>query len=360
MGAWIRSEIRSMVATFPGEPPPGMIRLDTMEPPFLLSETVRKELSEKLSSIPLNRYPDPSAKELVGLLSRIWGIPSGRILLGNGSDEILLNLFLAADGPVICPVPSFSMYEVIARTAGKHYIPVDMNPDLSLDIPAIERVVSRETRPGMVVVSSPNNPTGAVLPLEDLVRLRTFLKGRGFALLVDEAYFPYQEGGCLEQVGEEPDFLVLRSFSKMGLAALRLGVLLAPEGVVREVLKLRLPYNLNALTQSAGLFLLEEHLEDLKEHVRQVVDLRESLARDLSLVPGLFVYPSRTNFLLVRFWRGTGQKIFENLFNDGILVRDVSSHHPVLSDCLRISVGSPEENRLLVDRLRTFSERVNP
>jgi histidinol-phosphate aminotransferase len=296
------------------------------------------------------------ASDLVNALSELWGVPFDRIHLGNGSDEILLNLFLAARGPIVCPVPSFSMYEVLARVAGKVFIPVDMTPELTINFEAIEKVISSQDIPGLLVVVSPNNPTGRACSFDELACLLQLAERRGFSLLVDEAYFPYHKEGFLEALNESDNLLVVRTFSKMGLAAIRLGVLLAGESVIREIEKIRLPYNLNSLTQVAALFLIRDHFELLSESVSKVVLLREEMEKELAEIPGLVVFPSRTNFLLVRLWPGATPQIFSKLLEHQIIARDVSSHHPLLKDCIRISAGTSDDIRKLGTILRHFSE----
>ena len=356
MNSWIRDDIRAMESSFFADPPFPFSGLDAMEGPFLLSPEVKNALFARLSRISLNHYPDHRASELVKVLSELWGVPKGTIHLGNGSDEIILNLFLATRGPVICPVPSFSMYEVIAHVAGKVFIPVDMTPDLAIDLEAIEKVMSRQDVPGILVVASPNNPTGRACSLEELALLLQMARSRGFSLLVDEAYFPYHKESSLSIQKDQDNLLVLRTFSKMGLAAIRLGVLLAKETVIGEIEKIRLPYNLNSLTQEAALFLIRDHFDLLLDSAARVVLVREKVEKELSSIPGLLVFPSRANFLLVRLWPGTMPAVFPKLLEKGILVRDVSSHHPFLSDCIRIAVTSNEDIQKLGIILGHFSE----
>jgi len=360
MDFWIREDVRTMRTPFLQESALSMVNSDSSEMLFPLPSEVREALSARLASVSLNQYPDHKASELVKALSDLWGVACGNIHLGNGSDEIILNLFLATRGPVICPVPSFSMYEVIAHVAGKTFIPVDMTEKLVVDLEAVEKVISSQDVPGILVVASPNNPTGQACSYDELDHLLKLARSRGFSLLVDEAYFPYHKESCLGALSQSDNLLVLRTFSKMGLAAIRLGVLLASDTVIREIDKIRLPYNLNSLTQEAALFLIRDHFHLLSESVAKVVQFREKLEKELSSVPGLLFFPSRTNFLLVRFWPGKGALVFSKLHENGILVRDVSSHHPFLKDCVRISVGSNEEIQKLINILRHFSEGTRP
>lgn len=356
MNSWIREDVRTMKSPFLQEPAFSMSGADPSEIFFPLPSEVRGALSDRLASVSLNQYPDHKASELVKALSALWGVACGNIHLGNGSDEIILNLFLATRGPVICPVPSFSMYEVIAHVAGKTFIPVDMTEEFSIDLEAMEKVMSVQDIPGILVVASPNNPTGQACSHDELFRLLELARNRGFSLLVDEAYFPYHKESFVGALSQSDNLLVLRTFSKMGLAAIRLGVLLARDTVIREIDKIRLPYNLNSLTQEAALFLIRDHFHLLSESVAMVVQFREKMEKELLSVPGLLFFPSRTNFLLVRFWPGTGSLVFAKLQESGVLVRDVSSHHPFLKDCVRISVGSHEDIEKLMKILRHFSE----
>jgi histidinol-phosphate aminotransferase len=338
---WIRSEIRSSTAYPVESVPEGTLRLDAMESPFDLPADFHRRLGEEMAGIPLNRYPDGSASELKELLGKtLFGLSPDHLFLGNGSDEILQNLFLATPGPILLSEPTFSMYRIIARIAGRPVATVTQSSDLILDTRELLEAV-REHRPSLVVLSSPNNPTGREVSEETVDRLCGEFPG---AVLVDEAYFPFSGRTVLSLRKSHSRLMVLRTLSKMGLAALRLGILAADPRIVAELDKVRLPYNMNLLTQRAATLVCREFLPVLEGQVRSIVDLREDLRRSLSCIPGVEPLPSSANFLLIRIGGKDPAEVARALAERGILVRDVSRLHPLLAGCLRVTIGTAPEN----------------
>lgn len=349
--AWIRPEILSMKGYSVLASPDGTIKMDAMENPFGLPEEVRSRLAREVSSLSFNRYPDPQARELKEVVSKVIGIPSSRLFLGNGSDEVLLNIFLATSGTIVVPEPTFSMYRIIAGSSGKAFRGIDLLPDFSLDLEGVERVL-REEPPGVLVLANPNNPTGLSLSMESIGEAYRMAARWGFSTLVDEAYFPFHGETVLQSLPDAEPLLVLRTFSKMGLAGLRLGVLVASETVIGMLDKVRLPYNMDALTQKAAAFLLRESLPLLDAQVREIMDLREELTREMAAIPGVTPFPSRSNFILFRVEGPAPATLFRSLLAKGILVRDVSGHHPLLAGTLRVTVGTGDENRAFLAALK--------
>ncbi len=338
---WIRPEIRAE-SGIPQEPvPEGTLRLDAMENPFDLPPEIHRRLGEDLARLPLNRYPDGGASELRELLGkRLFGLPSDHIFLGNGSDEILQNLFLLTPGPILLAEPTFSMYRLLARITGRPVGTVPLEKDFSLDPEALLEAVKR-LRPSLIVLSHPNNPTGRDLDSRAVERLcREFSGG----ILVDEAYFPFSGNTLLSLRDTCPSLMVLRSLSKMGLAALRLGVLAANPRIVAELDKIRLPYNLGILTQRAATLICRESFPVLEAQVRMIIGLREELRDRLQTISGVAPLPSSANFLLVRIAGADPSIVAQRLALQGIRVRDVSRQHPLLAGCLRVTIGKREEN----------------
>ncbi|MHB8543568.1 MAG: pyridoxal phosphate-dependent aminotransferase [Leptospirales bacterium] len=349
--SWVRSELCEMSGYSVLESPEGTIKLDAMENPFGLPEKVRSRLAEEVSALSFNRYPDAQARDLKEVVSRVLKVPVSRLFFGNGSDEVLLNLFLSTSGSIVAPEPTFSMYRIISKSVGRRYRGVSLLPDLTLDMKALEAVLCEE-KPGILVLASPNNPTGTAYRMEQIGQAAEMASRAGFTTLLDEAYFPFHGESALDLFPNSEQILVLRTFSKMGLAGLRLGFLVAPEEVVGILDKIRLPYNMDALTQKAAVFLLNEVLPLLEEQVQAIRDLREQLQAEMSDVPGVSVIPSRANFILFRVIGKSPDEVFRFLLGKGVLVRDVSSHHPLLVGTLRVTVGTREENMVFLNALK--------
>ncbi len=346
--SWIRPEILS-ASPYPLERiPEGALRLDAMENPFDLPPEIHQRLGEDLADLPLNRYPDGSAQELKNLLGpSLFGLPPDHLFLGNGSDEILLNLFLATPGPILLAEPTFSMYRIIANITARKVETVTLSPDLTLDMTALI-AASKKVKPSLILLSHPNNPTGLELVEEEMRQLCKDFSG---GILLDEAYYPFSRRTLLPLQREFPQLMILRTFSKMGLAALRLGILAADPKIVSELNKIRLPYNLDAMTQRAAVIICREFLPVLNEQVKWIVGLREELAASLRRLPGIEPLPSSANFLLVRVNGANSTEVYRQLAEHKIIIRDVSRQHPLLAGCLRITVGTREENEHLVSAL---------
>ena len=330
-------------------PAAGMVKLDAMESPYRLPGPLRDELGKRLGEVAINRYPDPLAPRLKEKLRAAMAIPAGLdILLGNGSDEILqlVSLALARPGATVLSLePSFSMYRICAAFAGMRYAGVPLNGDFTLDEAALMRAVDAH-RPALTWVSYPNNPTGNLFPRDAILRLLDRSPG---LVVVDEAYFPFSGGATLlDRVGKHPNLLLVRTLSKLGLAGLRLGLAVGTADWIAELEKLRLPYNVNALTACAAEFVLDHH-EVLAGQAQAIVADRSRIEAGLDKLQGVTRFASATNFVLVRV-AGAGA-VFERLKARGILVRNLHGSHPLLENCLRLTVGTPDENHLLLEAL---------
>ncbi len=341
----VRPEILSLKAYHVAEAD-GMVKLDAMENPYPLPAPMRRELAELLSKVELNRYPEPTGRRLRELIARKMEVPSGmELLLGNGSDDLIqiVSLALARPGAVMMyPVPSFVMYSMNATFSGMKGVGVPLREDYSFDADDFLRRMQAE-KPALIFLAYPNNPTGVLYPEADVEKVIRAAPG---LVVVDEAYHVFARKTFMPRLTEFPNLAVLRTVSKLGLAGIRLGYLAARAEWIREFNKVRQAYNLNVLTQAAALYILER-LEVLEEQAARILKDRGALAAALAAMPAINVFPSEANFFLVRV--PDADRTYEALKRQNVLVRNL---HPGLPNCLRINVGTPEENRILVEALR--------
>jgi histidinol-phosphate aminotransferase len=344
----VRDEIRALTA-YHVSPAQGMVKLDAMENPYRLPPELAARMGERLAKVEVNRYPDPAAPQLKERLREAMGIPADLdIVLGNGSDELLqiISTALARPGAVALALePSFVMYRLAAIAAGLRYVGVPLAADFSLDEGALAAAIERE-RPALTWIAYPNNPTGNLFPREAILRAVAAAPG---LVVVDEAYYAFSGGASLlGEVARSPNLLLVRTVSKLGLAGLRLGLAIGARDWMRELEKLRMPYNVNALTLAAADLLLAERAV-FERQTEAIVAERERLERDLDAMPLVLRFPSAANFILVRVPDGPGA--FESLRERGILVRTFHGSHPLLAHCLRLTVGTPDENTRMLAAL---------
>jgi len=327
----------------------GMIKLDAMENPYRLPPELRRALGERLAEVPINRYPVPGHAELAQAIRARFGVPhDAGLVLGNGSDELISMLAVAtarAGAVHLAPQPSFVMYEMSARLAGSRFVGVPLRADFSLDVDAMLAAIAQH-RPAVVWLAYPNNPTGNAFAPEAIEAVLAAAPG---LVVVDEAYQPFAQDTWMPRLGEHDRLVVLRTVSKLGLAGLRLGYLAAAPRWTEQLEKVRPPYNVNALTDAAARFALE-HLDVLDEQAARIRVGRDRLARRLRELPGIEVFPSSANFVLVRV--ADSERTERGLRSRGLLVKDVGRMHDLLRNCLRLTVGTEEENDLLFEALR--------
>ncbi len=350
----IRAEIRELTA-YPVPAGGEAVKLDAMESPYPWpDEHLREAWLQCLAAVSVNRYPDPRAPALSERLRAHLGLGADqRLVLGNGSDELiqLITLALARPGAsVMAPEPTFVMYSMIARFCGVAYHGVPLRgDDFGLDVWAFREAIA-EHDPDVIFLSWPNNPTGNLWPRGDVEAIIEVARG---LVVIDEAYQPFAQDSFVEDLGRWPHVVVLRTLSKLGLAGLRLGALVGPGAWLDEIDKLRLPYNVNALTQASAAFALE-HFDVLAEQAASVRAERERMAVALDVRPELTVFPSAANFLLVRLHGGDARAAHEELLAGGIRVKCLHGAHPALAQCLRLTVGTPAENAQLEARLGRY------
>jgi histidinol-phosphate aminotransferase len=324
----------------------GMVKLDAMENPYPLPDALRRELAEALSRVALNRYPSPHPRRLCELLAERIGLPAGmELLLGNGSDDLLqiVSIALARPGAVVMyPAPTFVMYSMYATFFGMKAVPVPTRADFTLDADAfIGRM--RAERPAIVFLAYPNNPTGVLYPEEEVARVIREAPG---LVVVDEAYHAFARKSLLPRLAEFPNLVVVRTLSKVGFAGGRLGYLAGRPEWVRELDKVRSPYNVSVLTEAAAIFLLE-HYDVFEDQAARILAEREGLGEALARLPGVTVYPSQANFFLIRV--PDAMRTYEALRTQGVLVKNLD---PGVPGGLRVTVGRPEENRILLKAMR--------
>ena len=341
----VRPEILSLKA-YHVSPADGMVKLDAMENPYGLPDALRRELAGVLARVDLNRYPEPTPRRLVELIKRKMQVPEGmEVLLGNGSDELIQMITLAVARPgavLMYPGPSFAMYAMNATFFGLRAVSAGLRGDFTLDRQAFLAAM-REHRPAVVYIAYPNNPTGVLYPEEDIVAILRAAEG---LVVLDEAYHAFARKTFMQRLAEHPNLLVLRTVSKLGLAGIRLGYLAGRPEWIEQFDKVRSPYNINVLTEAAAVFVLER-LELLEKQAGEILAARAALGPALAALPGAKVYPSEANFFLLRV--PDAPKAFESLKRQGVLVKNL---HPGLENCLRVTVGTPDENRILLAAMK--------
>jgi len=355
----IRKEVQEINAYH--VPNPGdMIKLDAMENPYSMPQSLMDEWLGLVRQAEINRYPDPSAARLSATLESYMEVPDhfssvkNKVILGNGSDELIQIMAMAVAKPgskIMAPEPGFVMYNMIATFVGMDYIGVALKDDFSLDMPAM--LVAIEThQPALIFLAYPNNPTGNLFSDDDILKIIDMAEG---LVVVDEAYHPFACESFMSRVGEFDNLLVMRTVSKMGLAGLRLGMLAGPEKWIDQFDKIRLPYNINILTQVTAEFAIK-HADIFEKQAKIIRQQREWLHKELCAFNQFEVFPSRANFILLKVLKGDATYIFEGLKQRGVLIKNSHSAGGVLTQCLRVTVGKQEENLALVDALKACVE----
>jgi len=344
----IRNTIRSDVLATPGyhvADASGYIKLDAMENPYPLPDHLATDLAARLANVALNRYPVASYASLKQRICKQLGVPAGYdVLLGNGSDELISILDMACAhqdrrAVVLAPVPTFVMYARSAQFAGMDFVGVPLKADLTLDKDAMLDAI-KEHKPALVFLSYPNNPTGNLFDENDMVEIIQALGDTGIAV-VDEAYEPFAQQSFMARLPEFDNLVVMRTVSKLGLAGIRLGYLSAAPKLLEQLDKVRPPYNINVLTQVAAEFALD-NIEVLNSQAAQLRNERTALSTALTAIPGVQVFPSAANFILARVPDADAANAY--LLSHKVLVKNVGKMHGVLTNCLRITVSTPEEN----------------
>lgn len=321
---------------------PCKVKLDANESPYGFPEVFKT-----LKGIKTNRYPDPEAMGLKKLIAKEFGVRPENILQGNGSDELIYYLVTTFGGPVLYPTPTFSMYGIISQALNEKRVEVSLDGEFDLAVKPILSAIRNE-KPRLIFLSSPNNPTGNCFSSDRILKI--IESASKSIVVVDEAYQPFASArGFIPMLGDYENLVIMRTLSKIGLAALRVGFLIANEEIINEVNKVRLPFNLNALSQAVAVKALEKK-SLMRRHVKSVVSEREKLFKKLSGINGPVPYPSEANFILFKVEES--DKVYLSLLKKGVLVRNMKG---AIDGCLRVTVGTPEENNIFIRALGEIS-----
>ena len=346
----IRPDVQTMQVNHV-PPSRGMIKMDARENPYTWPAYLRGEWLEEMQGVALNRYPDPESTDLKARLRQVYDIPHGmELMLGNGSDELIQIISLAMRGngsKVLAAEPTFSRFQMISSYAGMDFVGVPLNKeDFSLDIPAMLAAIE-EHQPAVTYIASPNNPTGNTYSECEIAQLLNATHG---LVVVDESYFGFSGESMMALLESFSNLLVMRSLSKMGLAGLRLGYLVGSPRWINQINNLRLPFNINILTQFTAEFALN-YFDVFEEQIEQIRRDRIWVAESISRIKGVEVFPSETNFILFRVAEGRANAVDAALKQKGILLRNLSDESPLLRDCLRVTIGKPSENVAFISAL---------
>lgn len=348
----IRPEVQAMHAYHVADAA-GLVKLDVMESPYGLPKELADEVGRIVAGLSLNRYPVPTAHKLRGLIRDVMQVPAGcDVLLGNGSDECIqyITAAIAGEGAVVmAPAPSFAMFSIYATLFRLRFVGVPLREDFSLDAEAFLAAMAKE-KPAVVWMAFPNNPTGNAFPVGDIERIIRAAPG---LVVIDEAYQPFAGATFMPRLAEFENMVVMRTVSKIGMAGLRLGYVCGRPEWIEAFNKTRSPFNINVVTEAVAIKLLENK-KVLDAQAAKVLAERERVRPLLEALAGLTVYPTAANFFLARVHggAGAGPRVFESLKAQGVLVKDFSGGHPLLENCLRLTIGTPDENRILLAALR--------
>jgi histidinol-phosphate aminotransferase len=332
------------------------IRLDANENAFPLSAAAREDLARELAQVDLNRYPDPRQTRLREIVAKEMDVAPERLIFGAGVDEVIGMIATALARPrpgqararILFPWPSFVMFRITTLARGLEPVMVPLGPKWELGPDELASAV-RDARPNVVFLPTPNNPTGNSFARETI---EAAIDAAPDALVViDEAYFDFSGTTYADLARARPNVALFRTLSKAGLAGLRVGYLLGDAALVYELEKVRQPYNVTSLSLRAAELCLVRYRDELRAQVARIVEMRGRLIADLAGLPGLEVFPSDANFILVRTANAT--EVFRGLAANGVLVRSFDAPKSPLAGCLRITVGRPEENDRLLESLRS-------
>jgi histidinol-phosphate aminotransferase len=365
---FIRKDVQSMHA-YAVQDSKGFIKLDAMENPFTLPSALQAKLGERLGQVAINRYPGTRIDDLKTALRAYAQVPADHgLMLGNGSDELISLLAMACDVPasessagsrakILAPLPGFVMYAMSAQLQGLQFIGVDLTADFELDAVAMLNAINQE-KPAFTYIAYPNNPTANLWDAEVIKQIIAACATYGGMVVMDEAYQPFSSKSWMEEIKAAPErnanVLLMRTLSKFGLAGVRLGYMCGPQALINEIDKLRPPYNISVLNAECALFALENS-EAFAAQAGEIIAQRAILLEAIAKIPGLKAYPSDANMITVRILgEGGADAAFAHLKAQGILVKNISKMHPLLKNCLRLTVGTPDENTQMLASLQSF------
>jgi histidinol-phosphate aminotransferase len=348
----IRADVRE-IGVYHVPDASGYIKLDAMENPYALPAPLQHELAQRLAAVALNRYPVASYATLKARICARLGVPAGYdVMLGNGSDELIAIMAATCAqqqrrAVMLAPVPAFVMFQRSAQMAGMDFVGVPLQADLTLDLPAMLAAIAQH-KPALVFLAYPNNPTGNLFDSDAMLAIIHALGDTGLCV-VDEAYEPFAQHSFMGRLPQFDNLVVMRTLSKLGLAGIRLGYMSCAPALLEQFDKVRPPYNVNVLTQVAAEFALD-HLEVLNAQAAVLRAQRSALMTALAALPGVNVFPSAANFILIRV--PDADDAYAKLLSRKVLIKNVGRMHNVLVNCLRITVSTPQENAILLDGLK--------
>ena len=343
-----------------------MVKLDAMENPHRLPAELQQKLGERLGKLALNRYPDGRVNDLRAALASYADMPADYdIMLGNGSDELISLLALACDVPpsaasnhkpatILAPLPGFVMYAMSAQLQGLKFVGVDLTADFELDVPAMLAAIAQH-KPAITYLAYPNNPTANLWDDAAMVQIIAAVGDIGGLVVLDEAYQPFSSKTYLDTIRANPEahahVLLMRTLSKFGLAGVRMGYMMGPKALIAEIDKVRPPYNISVLNYECALFALENK-DVFSAQAFELIAQRAMLFESLSEIPNVKVFKSDANMMLLRV--PDPQKTFDGMKAHGVLIKNVSKMHPLLAGCLRLTVGTAEENATMAVAIKAF------
>ena len=345
--ALIKEEVLAQTA-YPVETTPCRIKLDANENPLAIPPRLRERFAALLASVELNRYPEAGSVALTSRFAAAFGVTADQVILGNGSDELIQILCAALARPgaeVMIPVPTFAMYRISALNSGLRVAAVPLDKEFDLDLPALQERMAAHP-PALTFLAWPNNPTGNCFRRE---RIEAILKAASGIVVVDEAYFHFSGKTFLPEFDRYENLVILRTLSKVGLAAMRIGLLIGPPALVHELHKVRLPYNLNSLSQAAAGFYLDEE-EAFLQQAAEICRGRGDLFSALEALPGIHPRPTDANFIFFSCDFDT-DRVYRQLMERGILIKNFNSLG-TMRGCMRVTVGTREENQEFLDVLK--------
>ena len=319
---------------------PVRIKLDANESTYSLPKELLDELLLEIRDVSFNRYPDPSSLRLREVISRDLGVDKDCLLIGNGSDELIQSIIMTFGGAkerVLFPVPTFAMYEILSTALGQVSVKIPLDEKWDLDMDRIKRSLNEEN-PKIAFLSYPNNPTGNCFSDDRIQEIIDSSKG---IVVVDEAYHDFSGKSFLDRLKDCKNLIILRSLSKIGMAGLRVGMMIADRELVNQVAKVKLPYNVNIISQVIARFILSRK-EIVREQIRLIIEERKRLLNEMGKLDGILPYPTDSNFILFKE-KSSQSRIWDALLKQGILIRDLGKSE-FLANCLRVTVGQKEEN----------------
>ena len=329
----------------------GEIKMDANENPFTIGEPLKRVLRERIRGIDLNRYPVAGAPELREKFAGYFGVKKNMIMPGNGSDELIQILCMTMKGRikgVLVPVPTFSMYKIIAINTGNKVVEVPLDKKFDLDVEAITGRI-KSNFPALIFLSCPNSPTGNLFSRG---KIEAIIKKTPGIVVIDEAYARFSGQSQISLLKKYDNLIFINTLSKLGMASIRVGFLIGNPDIIAQLDKVRLPYNINSLSQIAAGFFLDYEKEFSKQ-IKEIIQRREELYRGLSQIKWIKTYPSRANFIFFSC-AFDSNRIYNRLAREGIVVKNLNIL-PLMPNCMRVTVGSKKENEALLKALKNIT-----